>query len=125
MLLAFLVSIIMATTSPAVLTVPIATTTPQDIWVQHLHECENPNNDEKILDTNDKYSYGYVHFQMATWLKYSFLGATEEDIGDDNLQRQIAEYILDMKGWHDWWNCGRVTIKWYGPYPTDATSSPS
>ncbi len=91
--------------------------TPQDIWVQHLHECENPTNSPRILDTNNKYSYGYVSFQMATWLAYSSLGATKENISDDDMQRQIAEYILQNHGWHDWWNCGRVTIKWYGPYP--------
>lgn len=112
-------SMMSSTYNPSVLTVP--TTTPptaQDVWVQHLHECENPTNIPRILDTNDKYSYGYVSFQMATWLKYSFLGATKENIGDDDMQRQIAEYILGTKGWTDWWNCGKVTIKWYGPYPS-------
>lgn len=108
---------------PSVLTVNVAVAavpTPQDIWVQHLHECENPTNIPRILDTNNKYSYGYVSFQMATWLYYGKeFGATKENIYDDDLQRQVAEYMLDTKGWTDWWNCGRITIKWYGPYPRD------
>jgi hypothetical protein len=110
-----------ATFTPSVLTpqiAEVATTTPQDIWVQHLHECENPTNIPRILDTNGQYSYGYVSFQMPTWLYYGKqFGATEENIKDDELQKQIAEYILQTKGWTDWWNCGRVTIKWYGSYP--------
>ncbi len=111
----------MPTFNPAVLTVPIivATTTPQDIWIAKLHECENYNNVEKILDSNNKYSYGYLMFQMDTWLSYGKkFGATRDNIGSSTLQKQVAKSMLDQGLWRHWTNCVNIKVRpALGDYP--------
>lgn len=115
LLLALLLSV---NTNSPLLTIPIATTTPQDIWVEHLHECENPDNIEKILDTNNRFSYGFVMFQQATWLSFGKdFGATKENIGNDDLQIIVAEDMLNKGLWRHWYTCAQKTTKLYGEYP--------
>jgi hypothetical protein len=85
--------------------------------LHNLSLCENPSQDpfNRILDVNGRYSYGDFMFQMSTWLSYSFLGATEENIYDPILQAKIATYILDRGGWRNWWTCAQrasIPSKW-------------
>ena len=120
-MLGLIISLLMASSSPlltAHLLFPIVEVAPPDskeIWIEALHNCENVNNVPRILDTNDKYSYGYLMFQMKTWLKYGKeLGATRENIKDNELQKKVARSILDAGGSSHWWNCSKKI----GLYPS-------
>lgn len=127
---AFLMFAMMATTSPSVLTVDLTVVDPTEeqksAWIGALHNCENVNNVPWIVDTNGKRSYGYVMFQMGTWLKYKNLGATKENISDDEMQKKVTHYILDTKGDDDWWTCGKAVSRALGAYPvyTKNTTQP-
>lgn len=86
------------------------------VWIRKLEACEDPtgNTTIKILDVNDKYSYGVLQFQMATWLSYGKkFGTTADNIYDKTLQESVARSILDAGGWHNWYNC----TKKIGSYP--------
>ncbi len=94
----------------------------QTLWIQKLgNECESMGSTTvRVLDTNGKYSYGFLQFQMATWLGYGKqFGATKENIYDAELQKKVARYMLDNPketgGWKNWYNC---TTQKIGPYPT-------
>ena len=91
-MLAMLLGLTLMTIPSPILTVPIVT--PQQIWMEALHSCENPDNIPKILDSNDRYSYGKYEWQMRSWLNYSKEGATKENIGDDAMQNKITLYVL-------------------------------
>lgn len=117
MLPLLIISLMLAIPSP-ILTVALVQPTPQEIWVQQLHECENPTNIERVWDTNNQWSYGYLQFQMGTWLKYKKLGTTKQNIGDEEMQRKIATYILSTYGDTDWWTCSRVVRKSLGAFPS-------
>ncbi len=100
------------------LTVELPKETPQDIWVTHLHECENPDNIPRILDSNNKYSYGYVEFQMDTWLSFGKkFGATPDNIGNEELQKVVAEDMLNHGLGKHWYTCNKRTMKLYGVFP--------
>lgn len=81
--------------------------------------CESGLRDHiKVLDSNDKYSYGRLQFQMATWLSYGkAFGATKENIYDGNLQDQVARAMLDKGLSYNWKTCAARTAKKYGQYP--------
>lgn len=85
-------------------------------WIEKLHDCENfENRWPKKLDTNGKYSYGYVHFQMETFLHYGKrFGATEDSIQDDELQKKVARSMLDNGGQGHWFWCSKKI----GDYPS-------
>ena len=71
----------------------------------------------RILDTNGKYSYGLLMFQMKTWLFYGKkFGATRENIYDGELQRKVARKILDDGGWRHWWTCSKAVTAKLGAY---------
>ena len=91
---------------------------PQLIWIHQLEKCEDPtgNPDIKVLDTNDKYSYGVLQFQMSTWLQYQSAGTTEQNITDPFLQEKIARIILDAGGWKNWYICGKRAASVLGNY---------
>lgn len=79
-----------------------------DIWIERLAQKESEGRERiKILDVNDKYSYGCLQFQEWTFkaygAKYGILKDTanwENAIYDCNFQKQLAkkmiqnEYIL-------------------------------
>ena len=72
----------------------------------------------KVLDTNNRYSYGALQFQMATWISYGKeFGATKDNIFDVGLQEKVARSMLDAGGWRHWYNCGIRVQKEYGAYP--------
>lgn len=127
MLLAFLVSIFLATSSPATLTLPPAllVVDSQALWMDSLSQCESLGSTTiKILDTNHYYSYGKYQYQMGTWLPYSKLfGTTKENIYDGSLQDTVTRHILDTDGWKGYWNvCGALVTKNHGAYPPPAVS---
>ncbi len=87
----------------------------RDLWITKLGDCESHGSTTvRILDVNNKYSYGLLMFQMATWLHYGKdLGATRDNIYDPDLQRGVARTMLDAGGWKNWYNCANKI----GPYP--------
>lgn len=125
-MLAALVAMVMASSSPSVLTaqwwIPIAeaAASPKEIWIDKLALCESGNDSTiKILDTNGYYSYSTFQFQMSTWLKYGKpFGATKENIFDGNLQRVVVRSMLDAGGWRHWFTCGKSVSKLLGEYPS-------
>lgn len=118
-MLGALMGLMMLGSPPEVLTLPpqalIIPVDPKAVWIEKLHDCENEGNRwPKKMDTNGKYSYGYVHFQMGTWLSYGKpFGATEENIQDDELQKKVARSMLDNGGQGHWLNCSNKI----GDYP--------
>lgn len=117
-LMGFLLS---ASFNPSILTVNLetvveATTTPQEVWLDALHQCENEYDVPKILDTNGYYSYGKYMWQMRSWLRYTALGTTRENIMDEEMQDKITRHVLDTGGWKNWYNCGKMLNKEIGMY---------
>lgn len=108
------------------LTVNLTTVRPPDPkaeWVEALHQCENPDNIPSIIDTNGKRSYGYVQFQMNTWLSYGKeFGATKENISDNDLQARVAQSMLDKGLWRHWYWCGKRVASQLGEYPVPSAS---
>lgn len=84
-----------------------------DIWIEKLVQKESNGREKiRILDVNDKYSYGCLQFQEWTFrsygTKYGLLKDTknwENAIYDCSLQKQLAkkmiqnEYVL----WQSWY----------------------
>ena len=99
----------------------------KDAWIEKLHVCENRDNVEKILDTNNKYSYAYLMFQLDTFYgfgkQYGFFpeGFTREEarlmIHIPSLQRAIAREMLDDGLSYHWKTCASIVVKKIGPYP--------
>ena len=86
--------------------------------IEKLNKCENHGDwvCRKILDINNKYSYGGLQFQLATFWgmgkKYSVLPQTmtmeeaREYICDRDLQTIIATYMIkNGEGKRAWYNC--------------------
>jgi len=120
-MLALLFVIGMATTTSPVLTVPPemlrVAPGPKEVWIEKLHQCENPRNVPSIMDTNGRRSYGALMFQEQTWLAYGKpFGATRENISSSTLQKKVARHMLDNGGSGHWWHCS----KRLGAYPLSA-----
>ena len=97
----------------------VAPPDPKEVWLDALQKCENENHVKKILDTNNKYSYGDFMFQMDTWLSYGKeFGATRANIADKNLQRIVARDMLNNGLWRHWFTCGKIVQKSLGAYPS-------
>lgn len=59
-------------------------------------------------------------FQMETWISYGKkLGATKENINDDELQEIVTRDMLDKGLWRHWYWCSKKVIKKLGAYPID------
>lgn len=112
--------VVWAIPSP-VLAVPITPVVPdpQLEWIEQLGNCESMGSTTvKVLDTNNKYSYGLLQFQMATWLKYGKdFGATKDNIFDPDLQKTVARSMLDAGGANNWYNCAHSVERKLGSYP--------
>lgn len=122
-MLALIVSLMMtAPMHPSVLNVP---STPnveidqKEIWIDALAQCESHGSTTvKAWDVNSRWSVGKYQYQYQTWLMYSKrFGTTRENITDGELQDKVTRYILDTKGWGDWYNCGRGVVQRLGSYP--------
>ena len=83
--------------------------------IDRLAECESSNRwNIKVLDTNNRYSYGGLQFQKETFLranrKYKVLpdledGEFENAIYDEWTQRELAYHILEDGGSSNWKIC--------------------
>lgn len=89
--------------------------------ISELNQCENYGrwDDNRILDSNGKYSYGGLMFQMDTFLlygkKYKILPQSmtaewaKTIIYDKDVQTSIAnKMIQDGLGRQTWYNCWRI-----------------
>lgn len=88
--------------------VPISDySTKQIVWLNELEQCESMGSTTiRVLDTNNRYSYGILQFQMQTWLGYGkSFGATKENIYSKDLQEQVALSMLKNGGERNWWIC--------------------
>lgn len=100
-------------------------------WIKDLGWCESRNKPHiKVMDSNDKYSYGYLQFQAETFMlygkRYGILdkdlefGEVENLIYDKDLQIRIAERML-ADGLHNHWkNCYNKIYKVYPEYTIGA-----
>jgi len=115
-MLPLILSVLFLVGDPTKLTVPIVD--PRDLWVEQLHQCENPDNVPWIWDTNGKKSFGALQFQLGTWLTYGKkFGATKDNISDDYLQRQVAKGMLDNGLSYHWKACSARVRASLGEYP--------
>lgn len=80
------------------------------LWVYNLAELESDDREDiVILDSNGKYSYSCLMFQMGTWTaqgeKYN-VTTTEENIMDCKLQKQLAFLMIkdNPNNWRHWYN---------------------
>lgn len=115
-MLALLLALVIGATPSPVLSVP---PDPQDVWIDALTQCESTGSTTvKVLDTDGYYSYGLGQFHMQTWLTFGkAFGATKDNIYDGDLQRVVIKDMLDKGLWRQWYNCGKLVIANYGPYP--------
>ena len=97
----------------------------QEQWLSKLEDCESSGSTTiKILDSNNKFSYGRYMFQAETFygqgVKYGLVPTStnkvEPSIYDGELQKQIAHKMLLDGGEANWYNCV-FKIKKLGKYP--------
>ena len=88
----------------------------QEVWLHTLEFCESRGMENlKFLDSNDRYSYGILQFQMESFLregkKYNILDKNitkeeaQKEIYNVGLQEQIANQMLLNGGESNWFNC--------------------
>lgn len=99
--------------------------TAQEKWIEGLHQCESGGKDDiTVLDSNNKYSYGGLQFQLATFMGMGKLyGILPLELTDKEglllihnfyIQKGIAKAMLDDGGDYHWKNC---RDKYLGKYP--------
>jgi len=82
-------------------------------WIERLvHQESSGRADIKILDVNDRYSYGCLQFQEATFVSYSkrYFGTSNlSKLYDCQYQKQLARRMLeeDINNWRHWYNSTR------------------
>lgn len=86
-----------------------------DAWINGLIQKESSGQTNiKILDTNNRYSYGCLQFQMPTFIaygkRYGFISGTEANleslIMSCSLQKAIAKKMIldDSDNWRHWYH---------------------
>ncbi len=84
------------------------TVSPLDVWMTKLELCESGGQDVRVLDTNNKYSYGYFQFQMDTFNRFGLLYHLDHsDIHSRPQQYAIAKAMVSDGLWKHWYNCGK------------------
>ena len=96
----------------------------QEVWIHTLEFCESQGREDlKILDSNNRYSYGVLMFQMETFLregkKYGLVSPklTPEQaektklVYSTDLQESIANRILLAGGESNWFTCFHTKLK--------------
>lgn len=87
---------------------PVIEPPPVLAYLDRLIDCESGGKrDLKVLDTNGKYSYGTLQFQLATFNKYGEkYNLPHDDIMSRGQQIAIATQMLQERaGWRNWYNC--------------------
>lgn len=98
-----------------------ALTVPQYAWLHSLGTCESRNRANiKVLDSNHRYSYGELQFQMGTFITYAKLYKLPLqgiDIYDPGVQKELAGRMLSDGLYYHWKICSKKVIKKLGLYP--------
>lgn len=93
-----------------------------DLWIDRLALKESEGKTHiKILDHNNRYSYGCLQFQMQTFKsyirKYNLLQDTEDAelenmIYDCDFQKTLAKIMIedDYSNWRNWYTSSRSKI---------------
>ena len=95
-----------------------------DQWIENIRTEESGGHDMLvILDTNNKYSYGCLQYQMATWNYYSKKYGVDAEIMDCEAQKEVTRNIIkhEKNGWRNWYTS--VTKKGVGLPPTPDLST--
>ncbi len=79
-----------------------------DQWIDRI-EWEESRGEKMlvILDSNDKYSYGCMQYQMDTWIGDSKAYGVKGEMMDCAKQKQLAKLTImhePDKGWKRWYN---------------------
>src|SRR5690606_29192286 len=89
-------------------------------WLDRLQFDESRTNPLiVILDTNNKYSYGCLQFQMGTWNHYSKLYKDDAEIMDCKAQRSVAKSMIkdNWGDWKHWYTSVTTKTAGYPPKP--------
>lgn len=87
-------------------------------WLDRLETAESQNNTMMvILDTNDRYSYGCLQFQMDTFLTYSKEYGITGEMMDCGIQKELATKMIqgDYSAWSNWYNSVKYRGAGYPP----------
>ena len=77
-----------------------------DDWLIKLETCESRGKDITILDTNNRYSYGWFQFQRQTFNHYGDLyGLPHDNIHSFDQQFAIAHKMIENGLQNQWYNC--------------------
>lgn len=77
-----------------------------DNWIEQVRWEESRGHDMLvILDTNKKYSYGCLQYQMATWNYYSKKYNVDAEIMDCDAQKEVTRNIIkyEKDGHRNWY----------------------
>ena len=98
---------------------------PLDLWIEKLIVLEsNGRTDVRVLDVNNRYSYGCLQFQKRTFraygVKYGVISETEnidEKIYECELQKALARLMIEdnHENWKHWYTS--VRVRKLGPPP--------
>ena len=77
-------------------------------WIDKIQYQESRGNPMMvILDTNNKYSYGCMQYQMDTWIGDSRKYGVKGEMMDCKAQRKLAMLTIQNEpknGWRRWYN---------------------
>lgn len=86
-------------------------------WLDRLQNDESGKNPLLvILDTNNKYSYSCLQFQMGTWIPYSKKYGVDAEIMDCQAQRYVAKQMI-KENWGNWRHWYTSVTKKTAGYP--------
>lgn len=75
--------------------------------IEQLIKCESGGRNVTILDSNNRYSYGVLQFQMSTWNWFSEMsGITGTPLNPEDAQRMTAWAITH--GFLGHWTCAKI-----------------
>lgn len=104
--------------------------TPQEEWLDKLARCESQDRAHiKVLDTNNKYSYGLLQFQLDTFYgfgkEYGIIPSEMKKweakllIHNPHVQKAIAKEMLEDGLDYHWKNCRDKKIGYRYPLSSD------
>lgn len=85
-----------------------------------METCESRQRDITILDSNNKYSHGWLQFQTASFNYFGKkFGLGHSNIHSRTQQETLARAMLDAGLSSNWKTCFKITTNIYGAYPLD------